>query len=90
MSYLPGQRLSACTCASESDGSDGRQMVHPGPKRADGSYVGRSAPEIDVFEAAVDTTTLIGHVSQSGQWQVETMRMCAMIILPSFQGSFQR
>ncbi|CCO34499.1 Beta-glucan synthesis-associated protein KRE6 AltName: Full=Killer toxin-resistance protein 6 [Rhizoctonia solani AG-1 IB] len=68
MSYLPGQRLSACTCASESDGSDGRQMVHPGPKRADGSYVGRSAPEIDVFEAAVDTTTLIGHVSQSGQW----------------------
>ncbi|CEL61387.1 Beta-glucan synthesis-associated protein KRE6 OS=Saccharomyces cerevisiae (strain ATCC 204508 / S288c) GN=KRE6 PE=1 SV=2 [Rhizoctonia solani AG-1 IB] len=68
MSYLPGQRLSACTCSSESDGSDSRQMVHPGPKRADGSYVGRSAPEIDVFEAAVDTTTLIGHVSQSGQW----------------------
>ncbi|CAE6492121.1 unnamed protein product [Rhizoctonia solani] len=51
MSYLPGQRLSACTCTSESDGTDGR-----------------SAPEIDVFEAAVDTSTLIGHVSQSGQW----------------------
>ncbi|CAE6441977.1 unnamed protein product [Rhizoctonia solani] len=68
MSYLPGQRLSACTCTSESDGSDRRQMVHPGPKRADGSYVGRSAPEIDIFEAAVDPTTLIGHVSQSGQW----------------------
>ncbi|KAF8708027.1 Beta-glucan synthesis-associated protein (SKN1), partial [Rhizoctonia solani] len=68
MSYLPGQRLSACTCTSESDGTDGRQMVHPGPKRADGSYIGRSAPEIDVFEAAVDTSTLIGHVSQSEQW----------------------
>ncbi|CAE6411970.1 unnamed protein product [Rhizoctonia solani] len=68
MSYLGGQRLSACTCTSESDGTDGRQMVHPGPKKADGSYVGRGAPEIDIFEAAVDTTTLIGHVSQSGQW----------------------
>ncbi|CAE6387946.1 unnamed protein product [Rhizoctonia solani] len=72
MSYLPGQRLSACTCTSESDGTDGRQMVHPGPKRADGSYIGRSAPEIDVFEAAVDTSTLIGHVSQSGQWSCYT------------------
>jgi len=35
----------ACTCPGES---------HPGPIRADGSYVGRSAPEIDVFEALVD------------------------------------
>ncbi|CUA76626.1 Beta-glucan synthesis-associated protein SKN1 [Saccharomyces cerevisiae S288c] [Rhizoctonia solani] len=68
MSYLGGQRLSACTCTSESDGTDGRQMVHPGPKKADGSYVGRGAPEIDIFEATVDTRTLIGHVSQSGQW----------------------
>ncbi|KAG8727867.1 hypothetical protein FRC11_012281, partial [Ceratobasidium sp. 423] len=68
MSYLGGQRLSACTCTSESDGSDGRQIVHPGPKRADGSYVGRGAPEIDIFEATVDANTLIGHVSQSGQW----------------------
>ncbi|KDN43286.1 hypothetical protein RSAG8_06253, partial [Rhizoctonia solani AG-8 WAC10335] len=68
MSYLGGQRLSACTCTSESDGTDGRQMVHPGPKRADGSYVGRAAPEIDIFEATVAATCLIGHVSQSGQW----------------------
>ncbi|KAB5591406.1 Glycoside hydrolase family 16 protein [Ceratobasidium theobromae] len=68
MSYLPGQRLSACTCPSESDGSDGQKMVHPGPKNSDGSYVGRSAPEIDVFEAQVDQGTLIGTVSQSGQW----------------------
>ncbi|QRW20409.1 glycoside hydrolase family 16 protein [Rhizoctonia solani] len=67
MSYLPGQRLSACTCTSESDGTDGQKMVHPGPK-VDGQYVGRSAPEIDVFEAQVDQHTLVGAVSQSGQW----------------------
>ncbi|CAE6528210.1 unnamed protein product [Rhizoctonia solani] len=67
MSYLPGQRLSACTCTSESDGTDGQKMVHPGPK-VNGQYVGRSAPEIDVFEAQVDQHTLIGAVSQSGQW----------------------
>ncbi|CAE6504732.1 unnamed protein product [Rhizoctonia solani] len=68
LSYLGGQRLSACTCTSESDGTDGRQMTHPGPKKPDGSYVGRGAPEIDIIEAMVDATTLIGHVSQSGQW----------------------
>lgn len=44
LSYLPGQRLSRCTCRGES---------HPGPIHADGSYVGRAAPEIDVFEAQV-------------------------------------
>ena len=44
LSWLPGQRLSRCTCDGES---------HPGPKHADGTYVGRSAPEIDVFEAQV-------------------------------------
>ncbi|QRV83296.1 glycoside hydrolase family 16 protein [Ceratobasidium sp. AG-Ba] len=60
LSYLPGQRLSACTCADD--------LTHPGPKRSDGSFVGRSAPEIDMFEAQVDSGTLIGHVSQSGQW----------------------
>ncbi|ELU38867.1 glycoside hydrolase family 16 protein [Rhizoctonia solani AG-1 IA] len=68
LSYLPGQRLSACTCEGES---------HPGPKRKSsetdgkgqsGGYVGRAAPEIDVLEATVDAGTLIGHVSQSGQW----------------------
>jgi beta-glucanase (GH16 family) len=60
LSFLPGQRLSACTCPSD--------KTHPGPKRSDGSFVGRSAPEIDIFEAQVDSGTLIGHVSQSGQW----------------------
>lgn len=57
LSYLPGQRLSACTCPGES---------HPGPIRSNGSYVGRSAPEIDIFEATVDGS--IGKVSQSAQW----------------------
>jgi Beta-glucanase/Beta-glucan synthetase len=46
LSYLPGQRLSRCTCPGES---------HPGPMHRDGSYVGRSAPEIDVFEAQVSS-----------------------------------
>lgn len=38
--------LAACTCPGGS---------HPGPVRSDGSYVGRAAPEIDVFEAIVDS-----------------------------------
>ncbi|KAJ9480068.1 Beta-glucan synthesis-associated protein KRE6 [Pseudozyma hubeiensis] len=45
LSFLPGQRLSACTCPGED---------HPGPLLKDGTYRGRSAPEIDVFEAQVD------------------------------------
>lgn len=44
LSYLPGQRLSRCICPGES---------HPGPVHADGSYVGRAAPKIDVLEAQV-------------------------------------
>lgn len=36
--------IAACTCPGES---------HPGPVRSDGSYVGRSAPEIDVVEATI-------------------------------------
>lgn len=44
LSFLPGQRLSRCTCPGES---------HPGPVHSDGTYVGRSAPEIDVLEAQV-------------------------------------
>ncbi|KAJ3516407.1 hypothetical protein NLJ89_g1151 [Agrocybe chaxingu] len=57
LSYLPGQRLSACTCPGES---------HPGPVRKNGEYVGRSAPEIDMFEATV--TDGVGHVSLSAQF----------------------
>jgi len=56
-SYLPGQRLSRCTCPGEE---------HPGPMHSDGTFVGRSAPEIDVFEAT--TEDQVGAVSQSGQW----------------------
>ncbi|KAJ6499903.1 glycoside hydrolase family 16 protein [Mycena vitilis] len=56
LSWLPGQRLSRCTCPGES---------HPGPKHPDGSFVGRSAPEIDVFEI---TSKLVAQVSQSAQW----------------------
>ncbi|KAJ6456683.1 beta-glucan synthesis-associated protein [Mycena sanguinolenta] len=65
LSYLPGQRLSRCTCPGES---------HPGPiHESDGSYVGRSAPEIDIFEAQIggagtDDSPFVGQVSQSGQW----------------------
>ncbi|KIS68483.1 uncharacterized protein UMAG_03569 [Mycosarcoma maydis] len=57
LSFLPGQRLSACTCAGDD---------HPGPLLKDGTYRGRSAPEIDVFEAQVDGT-LGMTVSQSMQ-----------------------
>jgi len=34
----------------------------------DGTYVGRSAPEIDIFESQVTGTPLQGSVSQSAQW----------------------
>ncbi|KAL4266529.1 SKN1/KRE6 family protein [Pleurotus pulmonarius] len=57
LSYLPGQRLSACTCPGE---------PHPGPVRANGDYVGRGAPEIDVFEAIIEEG--VGKVSMSSQW----------------------
>ncbi|KIY72459.1 glycoside hydrolase family 16 protein [Cylindrobasidium torrendii FP15055 ss-10] len=57
LSFLPGQKLSRCTCPGSS---------HPGPMHSDGTYVGRAAPEIDMFEAQVGTTG--GHVSQSCQW----------------------
>jgi len=56
-SYLPGQKLSRCTCPGES---------HPGPVHEDKTYVGRSAPEIDIFEATVSNG--IGYVSQSAQF----------------------
>jgi beta-glucanase (GH16 family) len=61
LSYLTGQRLSRCTCANEN---------HPGPVHEDGTYVGRSAPEIDIFEAQMqdEEGELKGAVSQSAQW----------------------
>ncbi|KAG8796933.1 hypothetical protein FRC17_007903 [Serendipita sp. 399] len=59
LSYLPGQRLSACTCAGEQ---------HPGPMNPDGTFRGRAAPEIDVFEAQIDGNLGAGAVSQSCQF----------------------
>jgi hypothetical protein len=80
LSYLPGQRLSRCTCNGES---------HPGPKHSDGTFVGRAAPEIDIFEAQVRPPAqspinlsrcpqntgepIRGRVSQSGQWAVSAL-----------------
>ncbi|KAK4686589.1 beta-glucan synthesis-associated protein KRE6, partial [Tremellales sp. Uapishka_1] len=54
LSYLPGQRLSSCTCAGED---------HPGPHVG----VGRSAPEIDMIEAQIVIDKQRGQVSQSYQ-----------------------
>ena len=56
-SYLPGQLFSCYTYPGEEN---------PGPTHSDGTFVGRSAPEIDVFEATVQGGQ--GTVSQSGQW----------------------
>jgi beta-glucanase (GH16 family) len=54
LSFLPGQRLSACTCP----GSD-----HPGPN----TDKGRGVPEIDILETQVNVSTFQGEVSQSFQ-----------------------
>lgn len=54
LSYLPGQRTSACTCSGED---------HPGPSNSRG----RSAPEIDIIEAQIDVDVMRGQVSQSLQ-----------------------
>lgn len=64
ISYLPGQRLSACVCEGED---------HPGPKHSDGTFVGRAAPEIDIFEAQINGDTFLGEVSQSGQFAVSLL-----------------
>lgn len=56
LSWLPGQRLSACSCP----GSD-----HPGPS----TDKGRGAPEIDIFEVEKDKINPTGQVaSQSAQF----------------------
>jgi len=54
LSFMPGQRVSACTCP----GSD-----HPGPT----TNTGRGVPEIDIIETQVNTTLMQGQVSQSFQ-----------------------
>ncbi|KAF8339430.1 beta-glucan synthesis-associated [Amanita rubescens] len=56
LSWLPGQRLSACSCPN----SD-----HPGPSHS----TGRGAPEIDIFEVEKDKVNPTGQVaSQSAQF----------------------
>jgi len=58
LSWLPGQRLSSCTCPGEDHPNPG-----PFPKR------GRGAPEIDVFEGERNKTGAPGGiVSQSAQF----------------------
>jgi beta-glucanase (GH16 family) len=59
LSFLPGQRLSACTCPGE---------LHPGPVNPDGSFRGRAAPEIDIIEAQIDGDLAAAAVSQSCQF----------------------
>ncbi|WWC88891.1 uncharacterized protein L201_003806 [Kwoniella dendrophila CBS 6074] len=54
VSYLPGQRLSACTCKGED---------HPGPDE----HHGRGAPEIDILEGQIDLSVFKGELSQSFQ-----------------------
>ncbi|KAH7104836.1 beta-glucan synthesis-associated [Auriculariales sp. MPI-PUGE-AT-0066] len=62
LSWLPGQRLSSCTCAGEE---------HPGPRVNDGTgerFRGRGAPEIDVIEAERCPGRVGGCASQSAQF----------------------
>ncbi|KAJ6450985.1 beta-glucan synthesis-associated [Mycena vulgaris] len=67
LSYLGGQRLSRCTCAGES---------HPGPIHEDGTYVGRSAPEIDilVFRSLIPGSKSLIHVFPPLEAQVSNSR----------------
>ncbi|KAK4703627.1 beta-glucan synthesis-associated protein KRE6, partial [Phenoliferia sp. Uapishka_3] len=55
-SQLPGQRLSACTCPEDVN-------EHPGPN----VNTGRGAPEIDLLEAQIDHSGVVGSASQSMQ-----------------------
>ncbi|KAF8322566.1 glycoside hydrolase family 16 protein [Clavulina sp. PMI_390] len=56
LSWLPGQRLSACTCPGED---------HPGPDI--NNPIGRSSPEIDIFEGQKNKVAFGGRVTQSVQ-----------------------
>ncbi|KAJ7505511.1 glycoside hydrolase family 16 protein [Mycena galericulata] len=79
LSFLPGQRVSACTCP----GGD-----HPGPDVS----VGRGVPEIDILEAQVDVSQpgFRGQVSQSFQiapfnyeWEYTNTTPATTIVDPS-------
>ncbi|GAA5900699.1 hypothetical protein JCM6882_000943 [Rhodosporidiobolus microsporus] len=60
LSHLKGQRFSRCTCPEETD--------HPGPQYKNGTWKGRGASELDIFEATVLASQGIGEISQSAQW----------------------
>ncbi|BGP54249.1 hypothetical protein JCM8202_001385 [Rhodotorula sphaerocarpa] len=57
LSYLVGQRLSACTCPADAS-------EHPGPN----VKTGRGAPEIDVLEGQIAPNGKQGYASQSIQF----------------------
>ncbi|PVF97040.1 concanavalin A-like lectin/glucanase [Serendipita vermifera] len=89
LSFLPGMKLSSCTCPGE---------IHPGPVHRDGTFVARSAPEIDVIEAQINMTTLVGEASQSIQfapfdanyaWKNQTEFMDIVDPLYSYLNSYQ-
>lgn len=94
LSYLPGQRLSRCTCQDAPDGSGGSRLDHPGPRHSNGDWVGRAAPEIDVFEAQVTDGSpghpgvLTGQVSQSAQWAVSFVFLFSIFLPWRFVFSF--
>ncbi|GAA5954848.1 hypothetical protein JCM3765_007791 [Sporobolomyces pararoseus] len=56
LSYLSGQRFSACTCSADAS-------EHPGPN----VKTGRGAPEIDALEGQIWSTGTTGSASQSIQ-----------------------
>ena len=60
LSFLPGQKLSRCTCSGEN---------HPGPKHSDGTFVGRAAPEIDILEAQVSLFWMSSPPCLSNTWR---------------------
>ncbi|EEB99297.1 hypothetical protein MPER_01048, partial [Moniliophthora perniciosa FA553] len=65
----PNQTVNGLPIAATIDGfedSNNALSEHPGPVHSDGTFVGRGAPEIDMFEAQV--SDLVGEVSQSAQW----------------------
>jgi hypothetical protein len=57
ISSLPGQRVSACTCAGED---------HPGPVNTKG----RGAPEIDAIEVSPSLCTLVLSSSRDRALQI--------------------
>lgn len=78
LSWLPGQRLSACTCKDED---------HPGPTVDKSRFRGRGAPEIDILEAEKCKhrgTDAHGCVSQSAQFAPFSNQYSYNNVAPAF------